>query len=296
MLIERLRDVQKEGTMFHYCSAQTFLSIIQNRTVRFSYVNLLNDAEEGRWGYDIFIEAVNLLLRREGIYKNAPAVPRAFLDKIDQVWFNSQIGFSNFVACFSSDGDSLSQWRAYADDGRGFAIGFKVKELRRMPIQIYDVLYEKEKQVEEMVNILGASYLEFQEREMKLDDGWLFQRSVEIAASSIALKNPAWRDEKEVRCHHIVSSIVDRASWRLVDDGGLIDGTSVAGQPIQFQARDGVVVPFFDMPFEVSAECQPIQEVVLGPKYLHAPYTVRFALGNAGYGDVPIKNAGSKYR
>ena len=33
-----------------------------------------------------------------------------------------------FVSCFSADGDVLSQWRAYADDGHGFAIGFAPAE------------------------------------------------------------------------------------------------------------------------------------------------------------------------
>jgi len=29
-----------------------------------------------------------------------------------------------YISCFSLDSDSLSQWRAYADDGKGVAIGF----------------------------------------------------------------------------------------------------------------------------------------------------------------------------
>lgn len=34
-----------------------------------------------------------------------------------------------FVCCFSADGDDLGQWRAYADNGRGYAIGFDAKTL-----------------------------------------------------------------------------------------------------------------------------------------------------------------------
>ena len=29
-----------------------------------------------------------------------------------------------FICCFSGDGDDLGQWRAYADNGRGFVLGF----------------------------------------------------------------------------------------------------------------------------------------------------------------------------
>ena len=28
------------------------------------------------------------------------------------------------IGCFSKNGDLLSQWRAYAEDGKGFSIGF----------------------------------------------------------------------------------------------------------------------------------------------------------------------------
>jgi hypothetical protein len=296
MLIQRIRPKDTEGTMYHYCSAQTFLSIIQNRTIRLSDINLLNDAEEGRWGYRIFIEAVNQLLKREGRYDASPDIPTEFFDKIDAQWSSADVNVSSFIACFSTDGDSLSQWRAYADDGRGFAIGFKAREVRRLPIQLLDVLYDREKQVEEMADCLGATFLEFQDRGSDLDDPWFFQRSAEIAASSVALKNPAWRDEKEVRCHHLVRSVTDAEGWQLVDDGGFSDDVDVPGQPIHFQARNGTIVPFLDMPFEVSKEHQPIQEVVLGPRCPNDLAAIRFVLGNSGYGSVPLKSAGNAYR
>jgi Protein of unknown function (DUF2971) len=38
-------------------------------------------------------------------------------------------GIDLFVASFSTEKDDLGQWRAYADDGRGFAIGFDPKSL-----------------------------------------------------------------------------------------------------------------------------------------------------------------------
>lgn len=35
-----------------------------------------------------------------------------------------------YTACFSGNGDLLSQWRGYAGDGTGIAIGFKTKYLK----------------------------------------------------------------------------------------------------------------------------------------------------------------------
>ena len=36
-----------------------------------------------------------------------------------------------FVCCFSADGDDLGQWRAYANDGHGFALGFATDVLEK---------------------------------------------------------------------------------------------------------------------------------------------------------------------
>ena len=35
-----------------------------------------------------------------------------------------------YICCFSGDGDLLSQWRAYADDGRGISVGFKKSQIK----------------------------------------------------------------------------------------------------------------------------------------------------------------------
>jgi hypothetical protein len=93
-----------------------------------------------------------------------------------------------------------------------------------------------------------------------------------------------------------VDAKLDDASWQLEDSGGSRDGQPLPAQPIQFQARKGVIVPFVDEPFEVSEDRQPIKEIVLGPRYPANPGALMFALGNAGYRNVSIRAAGSRYR
>src|SRR5437764_537374 len=107
MLFDRVRPVDTSGIIYHYCSTVTFLSILQNKTIRFSDMNLLNDAEESRWGYEVFLRAANRILKREDIPPKIPAIPREFIDKTDEIWSPYGLHLANFVACFSSDGDSL---------------------------------------------------------------------------------------------------------------------------------------------------------------------------------------------
>ena len=107
MLATRLKQRDEEGLMFHYCSSATLHSVIMNRTIRFSDINLLNDAEEGRWGYDVFLQAAKRLLDRESIPEIIPVIPVDFIDRIDKVWHFSSFAINSFVSCFSTEGDSL---------------------------------------------------------------------------------------------------------------------------------------------------------------------------------------------
>jgi hypothetical protein len=154
-------------------------------------MNLLNDGEEKHWGYAIFIAAVNRLLKRENVPAIIPTISKEFFDKVDEIWHRSGLHIASFVASFSTDGDSLSQWRAYADDGRGFAIGFDIAELSRFPIQVLDVLYDKDQQMLEMMAALAAVHKRFEETGKTYDHPEFFKNCLLLLSTSVALKNPA---------------------------------------------------------------------------------------------------------
>lgn len=297
MLINRLKHPKDEGVMYHYCSAETFHSIITNKTLRFSDINLLNDAEESRWGYEIFLKAANRILERTNIPKLLPVIPADFVDRVDELWHYSSFFITSFLSCFSVEGDSLSQWRAYADDGRGFSIGFDMKELRRLPIQILEVLYDTDEQVNEMIIALGALYMEMDEENKQDDQQWFLDRCMLLKSSSVAFKNPAWRDEREIRCQHVVMVNLTTDVWKIEAAGGESEGESMEPLPISFQVRErGTIVPYFDMPFEMTLDHPPIKEIWFGPKNPNAFGNVKFLLGNNGYGPVQLKQAGGAYR
>ena len=49
---------------------------------------------------------------------------------------------SSYITCFSRNGDLLSQWRAYGDDGRGVSIGFNSKLLYKVDSSKNDIYIE----------------------------------------------------------------------------------------------------------------------------------------------------------
>mgnify|MGYP003383095939 CR=1 FL=1 len=293
MLFDRLRDTDDDTVLYHYCTPDAFIEIVKNKTIRFSDINLLNDEQEGRYGYDVFIEAANSMLSG-----NKPDLIDGFdvefVDLVDGAWHNMGFRLTSFLSCFSVDGDSLGQWRAYAADAEGFAIGFRASRIRALPVQLLDVLYDRENQLSEMKIALAALYLELKEAGLSPEE---FGTKVNlIAASSAAFKNTAWHEEKEVRAQHVVDVTIQEDCMFLNDAGGTTDEGDVGGQSIQFHSRRGTLTPFIDMPFVVTDNVQPIAEVVLGPKCKNAAGNVLLALGNYGFKNVAIKKAGAAYR
>ena len=131
-------DPEEHPIAYHYCDKRTFLSIISNKKIWLSDINTMNDYSEGHWGYERFIEAANRVLDTAGV---------EVVDQIDQVFSSSGLRQLFTLCCFSTNGDSLSQWRSYANDGSGVAIGFDTSLLQLLNARLTLVEYDREKQV-----------------------------------------------------------------------------------------------------------------------------------------------------
>lgn len=63
------------------------------------------------------------------------------------------------IACFSKNGDKLSQWRSYGQDGYGVAIGFGLDKIKLIKdegnnILVKYVIYKEERQVKELLYLV----------------------------------------------------------------------------------------------------------------------------------------------
>ena len=98
--------------MYHYCSTRAFCEIVNSKTIWLSDLRATNDRMEGRW-------ADSLLSLPDGV----PCIEKVRpVFSLERHWaFRS----ATYVACFSLGHDLLSQWRGYADDGKGVAVGFR---------------------------------------------------------------------------------------------------------------------------------------------------------------------------
>ena len=181
-----------DNVFYHYTDANGCLGILNSRSVWLSDYRYLNDRHE--------------LSRALGDFKRhlpedqRGAFERAFL------WHN-QVSL-HCILSLSHSPKILSQWRAYADDGTGFALGFSQEFLRYANLELFDCIYENHSQFAiELVNKHQASleeicrgsasciaendFMAWLDDHAHLVDG--------IVRDLLLLKNPAFVEEQEVR-------------------------------------------------------------------------------------------------
>jgi hypothetical protein len=202
MILDRLYHPADNELIYHYCRPEAFLEIVNSRSIWLSASHTLNDATERSCGYSIFGKAAKTLEQQLG---------SEFINKISEPIIAGVSYSMLMIGSFSLDADVLSQWRAYADDGRGFAIGFSPK-LMQIPAKSLRVLYDENAHVQELIGNLKHTYEVEKSTGFKYGDE--FQSHLFIMGLDLcAYKNPAFREEKEIRLAHVCG--IDRKAKKL---------------------------------------------------------------------------------
>ena len=130
--------------IYHYCNVESFKAIIQNKAIWLSSVYNLNDYKEIHWIKDKVLKKI-----KEYTNKNSYEKFNSFI----KLFENQQP--TVYIASFSQGDDLLSQWRAYANDGFGVAIGFNTDYFEQNDlIKTSEVLYDEKQQEVEIEKIL----------------------------------------------------------------------------------------------------------------------------------------------
>ncbi len=278
---------------YHYCSTETFRQIITNKSVWLSSLKSSNDSMEGKWTASV-IRLVAEDLR----------VPEADLEEFSMLVNSVEDIFDCLGFCMSGDKDMLSQWRGYADDGRGVSIGFSESFLAAVveqprTVRLHHVVYDLAKQKEivtetvaEAKKLIEAGALrkpskgtaltpktaeEFAEavRQWRLLDNELFYQLTLLEKSWFSLKNPAFKEENEVR--------LSRTFWQ--------------PEPTDYRTFNGRLVPYSIIQFPEMSDGQPIiEQVTLGPKNTTPVHVVNSFLRSCGFHDVPVEPSRASYR
>jgi len=288
MTIERVLKPSDDQIIYHYCSNEAFLAICEAKSLRLSDVNMMNDYAEGRWGYRLFEQAANALL-----HQNIPGLNEKFFNKVDETISPLQLHLHPVCSSFSKVPDLLSQWRGYAEDGQGVAIGFFAKEIERLPITLLEVCYDKKIQLTEMQAVLRALFEVEKEEKNKLSKEFKTQCAL-IGLNSLAYKNPAFSEEQEIRCYHVLDVVPSGDFAKLHDNGGYSGKKKVKGSPVCFQVRNQLIVPFIDLKFP-RVKGGNIAEVWLGPRNNNSKGNFLYPLHQNGFTRAQLRTSKATY-
>lgn len=277
---------EKVETIFHYCPTSAFYEIIRSRKIRFSDALQLNDSHEFHHGYKLLCTALDSLPEN---------IPQTFRDFIKKQVDYLNLNFVGFAACFSLAGDSLSQWRAYADDGRGVCIGFSAEHIENFPARVCTIEYDSRKQLSTIISALT-----------KMHDIFLTSNDVDALLSDclalfgdlLFLKNSSFIEEREVRALHLGFSAIDKSTnkSRLFDsDGHNKKFERLKRGQISYRASGSKIIPYTDIILPPETK-KSIKRIILGPKNESLKNRIEYFMCENGFSEFEIDKSRSTYR
>lgn len=235
--------------VYHYCSVDAFYNILQSGYLRLTNIRYMNDCKEMSWLYELAKSVI--WEERPPIDSNdAIKLRQMLLDDCDFGCLDDTYFPNYFCGCFSKIRDSLSQWRAYASDGRGVAIGFDRAYLesfcRGHVTRVEDVAYKSDADIADVRADVLSAYLRLKEPLMdeqiatiarETSDGWNTRAPF--------TKNGAFKEESEIRIVHMPNFKASRLG------------------PIEFYPRRETLIPYVAL--DLDATKNPIKSIGLGP-------------------------------
>ncbi|MHB8388590.1 MAG: DUF2971 domain-containing protein [Acidobacteriaceae bacterium] len=112
-------------TMYHYTTDAGLRGILQSGKFWLTDIFALNDPSELRHGLSLAIDVLDAKVKDAN--RPCQLFAKAFKAALTE---GIQKSAHYFSCSFSKHGDDLGQWRAYADDGRGYCLEFETLSLK----------------------------------------------------------------------------------------------------------------------------------------------------------------------
>ncbi|HAB1348337.1 TPA_asm: DUF2971 domain-containing protein [Salmonella enterica subsp. enterica serovar Enteritidis] len=258
-IVSYKRTLNKMNTIYHYCSPESFFSIIQNQRLWLSSMDHMNDYMEKKWFYSTL---------KKYLYKNLDAnCVDQFIAHLDD---NISIG-TPFACCLSKPGDILSQWRAYAKDSFGVSIGFD-----REKLDVYDGIIGNNLDPKHRLTLSDISYMDINVIECLAErilsrysfikkyymneiistskfnryDKCILELISNIIHLNTTTKNPAFKEEKEVR---LVYQTLDTGRYEYPESSSIKD--------LKYRISNNQIISYYELGFPKDA----VSELILGP-------------------------------
>lgn len=257
-LVATLYEEQPQRPLYHYTSLDGLLKIVPSKTLRATEIRYFNDSAEMRHTAEL-IDTV--IVHEDTMGRLRDPFSFQLLGQFRK-WINHRLtdGHMLFVACFTTEGNLLSQWRGYCPPGKGISLGFSPDTIRiacenqQPSFRLGKCIYERQQQLGAVTSIL-TSLVELAQKRGENGETAASQsfhhvfEEIESDLLRVAalLKDGAFREEQEWRA---VSSII----------------TSYMDARIEYREGSSTLVPFvgFKLPEGPSGGLD-LNSVTIGP-------------------------------
>ena len=236
--------------LYHYCSMSTFYNIVSSRTIRVSNAYKMNDSKEIKLIFDMLTKHFPNLIEEVNTLATL------------MTWATSNDTFQRpHIFCLSSERNKLSQWRGYADDGQGIAIGFHSHYLdklaKKYDLSKVQVDYDYERQLKKLTKLV-TQYLKLDHKTDVLKISFV----TALINHGIIAKHQDFQEESE---------------WRII-----YNSFSKIELTEKFRATNNDLISYYDIPLEIIGDSafDPIYEVILGPKNKSSIYDIERFVGS----------------
>ena len=309
--------------VYHYCSLESLNSILKYRSLRLTNILKSNDSMEISWicrYYDT--EFKSAYEKTSDLFKANISLDRfmGYVKLFTDEFFNeNHSDFRYYVTCFSYQNDLLSQWRGYADDGRGAAIGFDLDVLKEIVtvspetskpsiVSLHKISYSEAEQREVVFRIVDELVAEIekilqeekeclesaekdQDYEIELMDKVMscFEKKfLRLFQESVYMKNPFFREESEIRlCEFSPKQFLMGREVALSLGARLYN--------YSYYVKENQLVSYVDFDFSDCFD-QLIRELVIGPKCLMSERDMEYYLTTLGLPNCQVKKSQGTYR
>lgn len=300
--------------VYHYCDLHTFISIVRRGELWLADISKSNDSMELDWAKRMFRREASHVVREHMNWGAAiqhptrsklapdplptgfdPAAATSYLAG-PSIGPGSQDFLRCYAMCFSVQPDSLGQWRGYADDGAGVALGFDSSAFEAVHQRGGNAAFEYDRVIYDQAEARSRVRAAFADVDIHQPTASLVQdlreREARLFLLAPFLKNPTFRSEQEQRL----------SIW--IDDRELAEAQQTLAQEygdlfqplgLHFSDRDRDIVPHFRLQVDLS---KLLRQVVLGPTCRTHRRDVLLLLSSCGVDpqNVRITRSLSSYR
>jgi hypothetical protein len=288
-------EIEEENLFFHYCSLDTLIKIIETDKIRLCNPYKMNDSKELSWFFELLprvMEDYISKLEDEEVKESYKFFYEKTISQIyEQDFFDKVIPY---VACFSEQGDILSQWRAYSDDGKGVSIGFNLGKLVQKDnseLIFKSVCYDLSMKKNMLLQILDEnglndpSTIKFHRMKHVYTAATIL--IYEILTEAVSNKNLAFFEEREGRLIFFPENGYEAPANKQYTILGPF-----------FRSNGDEIISYYELDFS-KVKDGIIDSIYIGPKCKTTEFDIQLLLDTKGYKNnrgIAIKKSKASYR